>query len=482
MKVHGLLFVIVILGFPLTGLAAYHHMGETDSDTVLEVYPAIKDSKLDSCALCHTGGSYEKKPGKWIEMGSCQWCHYSYGYDETGNIEDTLNSYGKDYNDYGRDSAALQTIASHDSDGDGFVNSEEIALLRYPGNEADDPSKVPAPFMVLDRSDLEKIRSHSQFQLMNTHKSGDFYAEYQGVTMKRLLRKAKVLDSADGITVFAPDGWAQYHPLEPLDDPLMYHAIGEYPQAQFHYIPEADVALSDYGWCTYPDFSYGLYENGEEISVDGGLQMILAYKRNGSYLEDGTLDDDNRLDGEGPFRVVPPQKVPGPPDQSSKAQNQNVPWPFDETADHNAGFASRSATIIRVEPLPAGTTDIDTMEAGWEYIDQKKIVIFGAIDPIRTVRLKLSDLRKSIRSLDRGDFWHPRLKKLLLKKIHIVNWLVKKDRTDYADWMLSRLLTVTDGCAVSGMVDENDWIRECDQQNGPYWAIREIQVLLSVGN
>jgi hypothetical protein len=37
-------------------------------------------------------------------------------------------------------------------------------------------------------------------------------------------------------------------------------------------------------------------------------------------------------------------------------------------------------TIVRVEPLPAGTTDIDLLEAGWAYVDQEKIIIYGAID------------------------------------------------------------------------------------------------------
>jgi hypothetical protein len=33
-----------------------------------------------------------------------------------------------------------------------------------------------------------------------------------------------------------------------------------------------------------------------------------------------------------------------------------------------------------VEPLPEGTTDIDVLEAGWNYVDQGKIIVYGAID------------------------------------------------------------------------------------------------------
>ena len=46
---------------------------------------------------------------------------------------------------------------------------------------------------------------HTQFMLMNTHKSGDFYAQYTGVTMDRLLHKL-LLPEATGIKVYAPDG------------------------------------------------------------------------------------------------------------------------------------------------------------------------------------------------------------------------------------------------------------------------------------
>ena len=122
--------------------------------------------------------------------------------------------------------------------------------------------------------------------------------------------------------------------------------------------------------------------------------MMLAFKRDGEYLTPGVLNLQNKLDGEGPFRVVPPQKKPGWPDQRSSSTNQNVIWPYDKNADHNAGFSSRTVTMIKVEPLPAGTTDINTLEAGWPYVDEKKIVIYGSIDPY-----PVDNLNRSLDSL-----------------------------------------------------------------------------------
>jgi hypothetical protein len=37
-------------------------------------------------------------------------------------------------------------------------------------------------------------------------------------------------------------------------------------------------------------------------------------------------------------------------------------------------------TIIKVLPLPEGTPDINVYEAGWKYVDENKVIIYGAID------------------------------------------------------------------------------------------------------
>ncbi|MCE5273789.1 MAG: hypothetical protein LLG43_01510, partial [Deltaproteobacteria bacterium] len=81
---------------PAAGRCAYHHEGEDDAPKFLAVYPAKAGTKLDNCNLCHTGGSYTSG-SKTVTLGSCQWCHYKYGYDGSGDILETLNSYGLAY-------------------------------------------------------------------------------------------------------------------------------------------------------------------------------------------------------------------------------------------------------------------------------------------------------------------------------------------------------------------------------------------------
>ena len=379
MIVSALTLLVILIGSVV--FAAYHHEGEEDAAKFLAVYPDKAGTKLDHCVLCHSGGQYEKKPDVWVSLGSCQWCHYSYGYDGSGNIGDTMNPYGLDYFANGRSVGAITDIEEDDSDEDGYTNVAEITADRFPGDPNDDPSKVIAPSRVYTKAQLEAMTPHTQFMLMNASRQTDEYSEYTGVPVQDLLQHAGILDSATGIVVYAPDGWSNYHPLEEDPEPELYHVNGIYPAAAYHYHQEADIALNPVdGWCDYSAPSCVGRTNGDPIAVPGGLKMILAYKRDGAYLDPGILNQDNKLDGEGPYRLVPPQRNPGPPDQASSAVNQDVEWPYDSAWDHNKGAASRTATIIKVEPLPAGTTDIDILEAGWNYVDQEKIVIYGAVE------------------------------------------------------------------------------------------------------
>lgn len=152
--------------------------------------------------------------GKTVEVGSCQWCHQTYGYDGAGVIEETINSYGAAYRNAGRNAEAVTGIDGLDSDGDGYLNSTELAQGAFPGDADDHPGLIPAPYRIYTLDQLEALGSHTQFMLMNTSRSGDFYAQYTGVPLKNLLDDAGILASATGIWVYAPDGWGQSHPLE----------------------------------------------------------------------------------------------------------------------------------------------------------------------------------------------------------------------------------------------------------------------------
>jgi hypothetical protein len=380
-------FFVILVAMAIAASAAYQHAGEADKDPkiFLNVYPDKAGTKLDNCALCHSGGVYTSG-GKSTTMGSCQYCHAITGYGkDTTQYINTLNPYGRDYLNNGRSEAALKAIESLDSDGDGFSNIVEINATTYPGDPNDDPTKVVAPYRIYSKTQLQALLQHSQFLLMNTTKSGDYYATYSGVIMQDLLKKVGITADATQITVYAPDGFSQRHPLgdssSNVGKAYAPYVNGTYPPATYYYNKQADTVNG--GWCNYSSAGTAGRKHGDPINVDGGLRLILALQRDGKDLVPGYLDAGNKLGGEGPFRVVTPQKIVGPPDQSSTFKNATSStawvWPYDPNADHNAGFASKSATIIKVEPLPAGTTDINVLEAGWGYIDKEKIVIYGAL-------------------------------------------------------------------------------------------------------
>ena len=160
-----IIITVAIVSFFVVALvcyAAYTHQGEIDSPNFRASHPQTAGTKLDSCTLCHRGGSYTSG-GKTTTLGSCQWCHYSYGYNKSGNIDNTLNQYGRDYLSHGRNAAAIIAIQDLDSDGDGYSNKMEIAALRYPGDPNDDPTKVPAPSKCSHGNSSKKCRSIPNF-------------------------------------------------------------------------------------------------------------------------------------------------------------------------------------------------------------------------------------------------------------------------------------------------------------------------------
>jgi hypothetical protein len=398
-----------------------------------------------------------------------------------------------DYLQAGRNAAAVKAIEDLDSDGDGYSNKDEIAANRYPGNASDDPTKVPAPSRVFTRGQLEKMPQHTQFMLMNTTKSGDAYVEYTGVTMENLLKKL-MLPSATEISAISPDGFAQYHPfyLNPAQ-PSWYPIFGTYPAATFWYNPEADMALNPCGWCDYKAPSVTGRVHGDPIYNPQGLKTILAIKRDGQYLTPGKLNLQNKLDGEGPFRMVPPQKIPGPPDQQSPLPTlattpptvcaKTTLWPFDPSGDRNAGYSARTVTMIKVGPLPANTTDVDIFEAGWTYVDEGKILVYGAIDPVPTIKEKLAALSSTLWHSKMSSFTHWGYRSALATRVNLVQkWVMLGWYSKAYNDLKGHVLIRTDGCTAGGAIDKDDWVADCEFQKQLYWSINEVLVLLDIVN
>ncbi len=231
------------------------------------------------------------------------------------------------------------------------------------------------------------------------------------------------------------------------------------------------------GWVDYTSPAVAGLASGEPIVNPDGLKVLLALKRDGEYLTPGVLNNQNKLDGEGPFRIVPPQVQPGPPDQRSTAANQDVIWPFDETADHNAGYSTRSTTIIRVEPLPEGTTDIDLLEAGWGYADQNKIVVYGAIAPMPAIVEKLDGMMAEVLSADDGDFRSGADRSAMVARLQIVEEMAAQG--DYSGaWQ--QVMEGIVGATTSGKGGFAGPIANRELEQKLYWGGSEVAAFLKI--
>ena len=355
------------------------HENDGDIGNFVRAYPKAAGTRLDDCQTCHRAGATGTDTER--EFNPCGYCHllqYPNPRYKTGvpkSYEDTLNAFGLAYKKAGRAVSALTAIAGQDSDGDGAANGKEIAELRYPGDPASRPGQRLAPVKTLSMDKVRRLARRDQFMLMNTTKEPtDDYVVYRGVRFVDLLKAAGVdLRGAEGITVFAPDGYSIDYTIDDVLKP--------FPKGRYYAGPGTGDDAERFFVKAPARLPAGVTDGGE---IPGEPWLLLAYERDGRPLDPATYEaKTGRLAGEGPFRAVKPQRdlagdpaKPGRPDRASKAKVFGDGWDFNAAIDHNAGACVRGACVIRVNPAPAGLEEYD-WKNGWPLVAEKKIVIFG---------------------------------------------------------------------------------------------------------
>ena len=355
------------------------HANDRDIQNLVREYPKIVGTRLDDCQTCHRGGMAGTDTER--EYSPCGYCHllqYPNARYKTGvpkNYEDTLNAYGLAYKKEGRSAAALAAIADRDSDGDQIPNAQEIADLRYPGDSASRPGQPLAPTITLSWSDVQRLPRLTQFLLMNTTSEPfDDYTSYTGVRVYDLLQAAHVdLKGATGITVFAPDGYSVDYTIADIMEP--------FPKPYFYAAPRA-ISDTEKMFVHYPDAIPDGVADQKEIPMTPWL--LLALEREGKPLDMAQYEKGTgRLTGEGPYRLIRPQRNSGEPsyragrpDRSVRSKTFGDEWDYAKGIDHNAGSCVRGTTAIRVNPMPAGYEEYD-WKNGWPLVEAKQIVIFG---------------------------------------------------------------------------------------------------------
>lgn len=361
-----LIFIIVSLVFllALPVMAAYKaHDADKDTKAFLEAYPQAKDTKLDNCYLCHTGGNVGKN-----YKDSCDYCHDVYGLKPPwGNIDKTLNQFGLDYWEAGKTKDAFVKIAKWDSDGDGVSNEAEILAGRLPGDANDHPGIVDPPAVKYTREEIRQLPKVTQFMAVDTAKAGDFYTTYEGVAIWDLLKDAGIRDDAVDITVFAADGYSKNFTISEIKQ--------IYPQGNF---------FTKYPWISFP--LDAKYRDGATIA--GKLRYILAYNRNGFPLEESKIVADetgrSRLNGEGPYRFITPLEEPVVPDRSQySVDRDDSPYPYNPNrpARRNGDFCIKSIVAIRVNTEDNKSAHYDWSGGAWRMIENGELVVYGAIEP-----------------------------------------------------------------------------------------------------
>ena len=356
------------LGDQVSSRAYKGHENDVDSNNLCSVYPAVIGTRLDDCHTCHAA---EIKDGV-VVSNACDNCHRLM-LDETGHtFMETLNPFGLDYHNAGRDKEALRSIKDKDSDGDGFKNDEEILALRYPGSKLSQPGQAVATLRIVSLDELKAMPSHSQFMLSNaTKQQFDDYVTYKGVKIDDMLVALGIdLSGSTGITVIAPDGFMKSFPIEDADK--------LFPQPLFYSGLDVSTLGADCGFVVYPEeMPQGLSDGA---SIPGEHRFMLAYERDGMPMESSYLDvASGKIRGEGPLRIIVPQSEPGKPDRGLKYSPTNCDdgYDFNEGADHNAGKMVRGVIAIRIDPMPAGVEEFDYMNGGWAYIDANQLIIYG---------------------------------------------------------------------------------------------------------
>ena len=390
----------------------HHDTDKADTANFVSVYPNTVGTRLDSCQTCHKSFVFSKVKStgtQYTPKSVCDYCHMVKWpdmntdgtiklYDNAAqptSIADTLNVYGVAYRDSGKTPQALRDIAGQDTDGDGHRNADEIAAGRYPGDPNSNPALQFGPRQIKTVAEVQAMPVHSEFLLSNSQKQKyDNYALYKGVKITEFLA-AMGLDPHDaritGVTVIAPDGFTTTFPRQEAVtvDSEQYWYDAAFPPGQFYggldtSEPPSGLGTSC-GFVEYPNPIPVDRIGPDGITIQDEQWLLLAYERDGLALDTAYIDPANlRLNGEGPLRLIVPQKMPGKPDRGSQASPTNCgdgyDWDQYGGLDHNAGSAVRGVMAIRIDAVEGAMPayeEFDYQNGGYDYLARGELVVFG---------------------------------------------------------------------------------------------------------
>ena len=350
------------------------HADNPDVAAVLSVYPALKGTPADSCAICHVSGVVrdQASSGGMRRVSHCDYCHAVFVRGK-GDVRQTLNRFALDYLAAGGGAQAVRALAPKDSDGDGFTNETELQKGTNPGDAASSPSVPPAPSRAYTVATLRGLAPVLDLPvLVNTTKSrsGDAYNDYRGNSLWALLQAVGVSEMATSVDILSADGYEYTFTLDELKK--------SWPQGP----PVMGLGRQELGACGWVSYASPRLEAGKPLP---NAPVMFVFEENGKPLPKARFDRaTGRIVGQGPVRVIAPQFRFSPPDLSQTADascSEKVApaYRFHEDYEHNGGSSAYGIVAVRATPLPKGTRDIDWQAAAARSLEIEEIVFFGAL-------------------------------------------------------------------------------------------------------
>ena len=371
----GLVFILAV-----SSVSAYFKSGmhrEGDSALFFKTYPQLIGTRLDGCEVCHvrtTAIPHGQENGTPVRMSACDSCHMLTDYGrKPGN---TLTPYGIDYLKHGRAAGALYAIEKLDSDGDGVSNGDELAAITNPGDPQSVPGTKPSAHVVFSYDDLIKkgVAVIEQALFVNVNRGGgsggDRYTDVKGFPLIDVLEAAGLSEDAVSVDVISIDGFSTTFSIEQLRR--------MHPQSAPVFGLDKE-ALGECGWVRYEA------KNLKEGVPLPDAKILLSFEEGGRIYDPARINSEGRLNGSGPFRIAAPQlRNPGVPDIAVNAPKEctlKVPEKHRYNRDYekNGDYNVMAVVALRVNPIPPGEIDIDWPQYTKNAIEEKSVVIFGAL-------------------------------------------------------------------------------------------------------
>ena len=281
---------------------------------------------------------------------------------------------------------------------------------------------------------------------------------------------APVANAGDDISILIKtsatlDGSSSSDPDE--DDPLTYvWTFISQPEGSEIVLSEADassltftpVIPGDYNISLVVTDARGGRSNPDTVIVTANNTVPVA---NAGSDQSGVVGDVINLDGSGSF--------------DTDDHTLTYSWSLVKPSGSNIGIINSTSHSASFTPDVSGTYEASLIvHDGYDYSSSASSTI--TVIPIVTAATDtVEETIAAITEMDPGIFSNPNIGNALTNKLNSILDLINDGEYQQAlDKLNNDILPKTDGCALRGEADKQDWIEECIEQEEVYEDIMDI--------